>query len=363
MTDETKSTALARVPRAALAPTPLAGETVELETAFADSSLEMDETGEKFRLAAALQTQIAEHEEDLNSAATDIAALEASMGTAQADIVAAQSDADAAQATATSAAAAAAAAQTTANTALAAAGASPPMIYLLRAPSSPPVANWNDEFDTGSPDLAVRGWTIHQQGSATILTRAGDVDPNSLPAAGTYRSSLIGTKLAIQVPIACFISKSVAGSCALAARVNCLNMDASGAQPWNLGICTTPQMSGSTSAARFICGWFQQNQAKLLEYVGPSTYTNRGTVNTTNVIQGYDTMWMTATFTGGNLVSAQARHMIVHGSAVVASVFSGSIAGYGVPLYGGVGLPAGNVYGLFEIDYIRQYAVDQFFTP
>lgn len=42
-------------PQAALAPVPLAGETIELEDAFADASLEMDASGEKFRVATALQ--------------------------------------------------------------------------------------------------------------------------------------------------------------------------------------------------------------------------------------------------------------------------------------------------------------------
>ena len=73
-----------RAPASLLAPAPLAGETIELVDAFDDASLEMNEAGLKFRVAAALQTQLAEHEEDLNSAATDIAMLEGAVGALQA---------------------------------------------------------------------------------------------------------------------------------------------------------------------------------------------------------------------------------------------------------------------------------------
>jgi len=43
----------------AAVPTPRAGETIELETAFSDASLEMDETSEKFRVGSALQDSVA----------------------------------------------------------------------------------------------------------------------------------------------------------------------------------------------------------------------------------------------------------------------------------------------------------------
>lgn len=342
------------VPRAAAPralPAPLVDETIELEDAFADGSLEMDETGEQFRLALALQG-------DITDATAGVAAALGAAAAAQADADAAQAAADAAQADADTA-------QVTANTALAAAGASPPMGYLLRAPSTPAVVGWNDEFDSGSPDLVARGWTVQETVTGIVPTRAGEVDPNLTPSTGTYRSSLIGTKLVIQVSAApIFISKPVgAGGCAIAARVNMLNQDGSGVSPWGVGISTTAAHSGSTSAARFTFGWNQANQAKLLEYVGPSTYTNRGTVNTISGIQGYDTMWTSVTVAAGNMTAAHARHIAMHGGVTVASTFSGSIAGYGVALHGGLLLPAGNLYGLFEIDFIRQYAVGSFFPP
>jgi hypothetical protein len=68
----------------------------------------------------------------------------------------------------------------------------------------PAVANnFDDEFETGSPDLATRGWTIKNT-AGTTLTRSGDVDAwnASGPAAGTYWSTLRGSQLLVQFPTA-----------------------------------------------------------------------------------------------------------------------------------------------------------------
>ena len=162
--------------RLARAPSLLSGEVIELEDSFDDASLEMNATGDKFRVAAALQAQLIAAAEDAADALVAAAA--------------AQSAADAALA-------AAAAAQTTADAALAAAGATGnPFI------DPPTVADsFDDEFRTGSPDLALRGWTIKSL-AGTTLTRAGDIAPwdTTGPAAGTYWSTLIGSWLFIQTP-------------------------------------------------------------------------------------------------------------------------------------------------------------------
>jgi len=66
----------------------------------------------------------------------------------------------------------------------------------------PLVANaFDDEFDSGSPDLAIRGWTVKTTAGVT-LTRAGDIDPwnSSGPAAGTYWSTLKGSQILLQFP-------------------------------------------------------------------------------------------------------------------------------------------------------------------
>ena len=79
----------------------------------------------------------------------------------------------------------------------------------------PPVsANaFDDEFESGSADLATRGWTVKTSAGVT-LTRAGNVDPWSAsgPAAGTYWSTMFGSQIQIQVPVStagAWIYKSV----------------------------------------------------------------------------------------------------------------------------------------------------------
>lgn len=193
-----RSVALAR------APSLLVGETIELETAFSDASLEMDETGEKFRVGLALQTQIAEHEEDLNSAATDIAALEAGLATAQADIIAAQGDADAAgiaaaaaQADATTALANAASALAAATTALANAAAAQATADAATAnalaaaagifapPASPSI--YDLEFNTSTVPAALKLFNIQGVPPAVEVTPLSGVDLWTQPAAGNVR--------------------------------------------------------------------------------------------------------------------------------------------------------------------------------
>lgn len=66
----------------------MATETIELEDAFADASLEMDEAGEKFRVAAALQSAVA-------AAGAAAVAAQATATAAQADADAVQADVDA----------------------------------------------------------------------------------------------------------------------------------------------------------------------------------------------------------------------------------------------------------------------------
>lgn len=65
----------------------------------------------------------------------------------------------------------------------------------------PPVSagTLDDEFDTGSADLAVRGWTV-KNSAGTTMTRVGDIAPwnvGSLTAA-QYNSTLIGSVLHIE---------------------------------------------------------------------------------------------------------------------------------------------------------------------
>lgn len=62
---------------------------------------------------------------------------------------------------------------------------------------------WNEEFSTGSSDLAVRGWTVWATAAGVALTRVGDV-VNSWSAtqltSTQYRSTRVGSVMLIQIP-------------------------------------------------------------------------------------------------------------------------------------------------------------------
>jgi hypothetical protein len=77
--------------------------------------------------------------------------------------------------------------------ALAGAGGNP----YLAVPASPNA--FDDEFNSGSPDLSVRGYTVVNS-LGTTLTRSGDIDPWNAtgPAGNTYWSTLIGGWLYLQ---------------------------------------------------------------------------------------------------------------------------------------------------------------------
>lgn len=90
---------------------------------------------------------------------------------------------------------------------------------------------WDDEFDSGSADLATRGWEINNAFTGTTMTRVGDiVDPSKASttiAVGTYRSTIIDSVLYIQcneaTPAAgsqgIFITKASTGNWKYATRI------------------------------------------------------------------------------------------------------------------------------------------------
>lgn len=72
----------------------------------------------------------------------------------------------------------------------------------LPAPASPNA--FNDEFDSGSADLGVRGWTFWNHTTNTTMTRNGDINPwgtNAVLGANQYNSRIVGTHLLLQMPI------------------------------------------------------------------------------------------------------------------------------------------------------------------
>lgn len=68
----------------------------------------------------------------------------------------------------------------------------------VATPTSPNA--FDDEFNSGSPDLAVRGYTIINASTGATLTRAGDIDPwnTTGPVGNTYWSTLRNSWIYIQ---------------------------------------------------------------------------------------------------------------------------------------------------------------------
>lgn len=57
----------------------------------------------------------------------------------------------------------------------------------------------DDEFNSGSADLALRGWTVLNFTTGNTMTRVGDIDPyNTSMSQDTYRSRLVGSFILIQ---------------------------------------------------------------------------------------------------------------------------------------------------------------------
>lgn len=75
----------------------------------------------------------------------------------------------------------------------------------LDAPLSPNA--FDDEFDSGSPDLATRGWTFRNMTTNTMMTRVGDIYPYeyswkggvSVLGANEYRSRIQNGRLVLQL--------------------------------------------------------------------------------------------------------------------------------------------------------------------
>lgn len=71
--------------------------------------------------------------------------------------------------------------------------------YPYIAPPQSPNA-FDEEFDAGIADLATLGFTVVNNATGVVQTRAGDINPWSAPAAGTYLSTCIGSWIFVQAP-------------------------------------------------------------------------------------------------------------------------------------------------------------------
>lgn len=96
----------------------------------------------------------------------------------------------------------------------------PPTSPVLLSRATPHALD--DEFTTGSGNLATRGWNVTILGSSTPLTYAGEIQPyaESPPAASTYRATITPAGLYVQPPQASnpmCVWKPISGSFAVSA--------------------------------------------------------------------------------------------------------------------------------------------------
>lgn len=69
---------------------------------------------------------------------------------------------------------------------------------------------FSDEFDSGSPDLALRGWTVINMTTGATMTRSGDIDVQlSSIATNTYRSTISASRLYVQTFTNMYFYKSL----------------------------------------------------------------------------------------------------------------------------------------------------------
>jgi len=188
----------------------------------------------------------------------------------------------------------------------------------LKRPTTP--SAWDMECGTWSdPDFANNGWTV-LLGAApwSVVTRAGDITPGVTPAAGTYRSTLIGGQLFVQFGSNVTVSKATT-SAAYTYVSRVYSTEFSSGRVVDSFVSSSPKWA--ESGARFYyTGVENVNYVEGL-FVGPSTftlYTNAATIS-----QSLDCVRYIYDPASGSMTSnvvAVAGHWVVNGSTGPRSV-------------------------------------------
>jgi hypothetical protein len=270
-------------------------------------------------------------------------------------------------------------------------------------PRVTPNTAFDDEFDSGSPDLATRGWRIggYVGGTpnGTLFTRVGDVrffEPNNgTLAANTYRSTIINSVLFVQLPVIGGAVYDISITRAIPAPPT--NNPGQGAviwarmaQPCSLqtalaqvqfgGVGVFYNVSGAPSSAdRMYTVQYSSGSSgggKFL-YEADRTVGGAPTAATFNTLQGdshdcdiaiVQAEYFTATSTQQKFawVNGANSRVLGYGSASGNLVVS-SFARAGLLIYTGPGGPLSGtgVPNIYAIDYIRLYTGDitTFFPP
>lgn len=243
----------------------------------------------------------------------------------------------------------------------------------------------DDEFDGDSPDLAERGWTIHRLSNRAVLTRVGDVlwwhaNTGSGLGATQYRSTIVGSKLMLQLPTTALgdilIFKEIADadpSGLYAARVTSRSPmgDASGVNPvgsrYMFGADTALPFAASTRFQNLGMDHYAANGTqRIIGYIsnGSSTtvigYDEPGTMR----VLPFDVLAMNYDAVAGALHrgifdAASGQSLRPSAASAAGNISSGHpIRYWGFQLFGNTD-NAG--YCIYELDYFRRLPVGSFF--
>lgn len=213
---------------------------------------------------------------------------------------------------------------------------------------------FNDEFDSGSADLATRGWSVVNSTTGVTCTRTGDVVPANATnaiAANTYLSTIANGRLRIQATSPLNIYKALTGSICLACPIA---MSRSFAATTAIVYYTDTAGAWVNATTRSVYVGEQNGNTIATRQVPPTpTFTNIystgiGTVGpsslTTHVL---DWAQGSTVFTGAYLASNNGR--IWNMGTLTVATFTPTVAGFQI------GVSNANPYVWAEIDYIRAY--------
>ena len=220
------------------------------------------------------------------------------------------------------------------------------------APASPNA--FNDEFNDGNADLAVRGWTVINAGTGATMTRAGDINAYTAPTltATTYLSTLRNGRMWVQCSVNLYMYKAVSGSFNITA--NCMVSRAQANQVAIIDIYSiVPPITNSTR--RLYCGMNSANVEGFKMdvnqvYTSIATSTTIGSASLDAHVVDFNS-------------SGTAINMQCYGiGGRLLTVGSSTLAGF-VPIVAGFSLQAGSasLTQWAELDYIRLYPQGTFF--
>lgn len=242
-----------------------------------------------------------------------------------------------------------------------------------------PVNALSDEFDSGSADLAARGWTVYDRATGATLTRSGGIlFPNPVVGTGTYRSTRFGSRLIIQTEASGLIAAKAAplnldtcfaircGAPKGNLNTNSGSSTASLAGSWQFGIIrsqatlgTIPWRVSNNFQAVTLGGRSLANETIQYEQFAYGFNRDATDSYSTSVLSPADLLWACVT-TSAKLEYIHALNAetgVVCGSLGLAAggelAFSGGTGQIGFQLFHGNAGAGGGAASTFSLDYFR----------